>query len=229
MLPVRDRAGTGMHSAFACVLLLSTLSTGCDEANKSPRLPRSSDTSPGTAVPAEGGNSHRAATPDAASLGAPVRLAGNEIVVADTLLTVTSQTPHAVVSLRGYLKGEGKYQHRIVDAQRKQRRIYILLQSQGLSRPDAPGGMCGGGDETVLIWLNLNPEGRVASSKSSLTESCLEDVNPLGVSFPDFVGDVWEYAYTTSRGPARRIVYDRTLPERGFSIVQVRQPHSSLP
>ena len=97
---------------------------------------------------------------------------------------------------------------------------YLLLSVTGESRPDGGSGMCGAGEETNLIWLQLGADGLVKSQQSFLIESCLGGI-ASELKQPENGPWAWEWDYQPigrhhPTGEHHTLQYDRTHPEMGL-------------
>ena len=95
-------------------------------------------------------------------------------------------------------------------------RIYLVIDYERPSNPNNPAGMCGGGQEGVLIWINAAEDLSNLHQTVVLYESCYKDINldenhlstsSLYTSFID---------YDANKKTVLR--YDNKFPEKGFQL-----------
>jgi hypothetical protein len=107
----------------------------------------------------------------------------------------------------------------VLDSQNILATSYLLLTINGPSKRTGFGaGLCGGGFETAIVWLQLH-HWRVRNMQSQLVESCWKNTIIAGTIV--WQGDVMRMTFLDladgAKGYALR--YDRMKPERGFAVV----------
>ena len=143
------------------------------------------------------------------------------VILEDTTLTVSSGRTRTTTSLMEHVNSSADYRHTLLDAQRSgDGWIYLLIRTTGASRPQAPSGFCGAGEETDLVWAAVDPALRVARAQSALIASCLRTRDPLGDSV-ELAGEPWSITSYIPGDSLRTVSFDRRRPERGLQTVTV--------
>jgi hypothetical protein len=97
-------------------------------------------------------------------------------------------------------------------------RRYLLLELSSDSNPDRPDGQCGAGEETMLVWLAVQPPYRVVDSQAFLSESCRQTVERSSAPASATAPLEWRFVATANDGVERDylVTFDRLAPERGL-------------
>ena len=177
--------------------------------------------------PARGVATEKAAVARAAADGVPssrvdTTLFGSvRVILEDTTLTMADGRTRTTTSLVEHINSSGDYRHTLLDAHRSgDGRIYLLIRTTGLSRPHAPGGHCGAGEETNLVWAAVDPALRLAKAQSALVASCLRTREPLGSS-TELAGEPWSITSYIPGDSLTTVSFDRRHPERGMRVMTV--------
>ena len=98
----------------------------------------------------------------------------------------------------------------------KNNRLYLVIDYERPSNPNNPAGMCGGGQEGALIWINAAEDLANLHQSVVLYDSCYKDINldenHLGTStlYTSYID------YDANKKTILR--YDNKFPERGFQL-----------
>lgn len=143
------------------------------------------------------------------------------LILADTTLTLSDGRRRTTTSLMEHVNSSGDYTHTLLDAQRSgDGWIYLLIRTTGLSRPHAPNGHCGAGEETDLVWAAVDPALRVAKAQSAPIASCLRTRAPRDNSI-EMTGEPWSITSYIPGDSLTTTSYDRRHPESGLRMSTV--------
>lgn len=108
----------------------------------------------------------------------------------------------------------------VLDARQEGAVRYLLLRVNGPSKRKGFGqGLCGAGFETALVWLKLHGW-TLSLVRSQLVETCWH--NRILDDELAWDGDIGALTYQDLQLRKRFAVrYDRTRPQRGFTMAQV--------
>jgi hypothetical protein len=127
--------------------------------------------------------------------------------------------PDLHVDLTSFSQAYGTADAAVVSDVRRGRMRYVVVIIRRGSRV-GPGGYCGAGSETNLVWLAFTPDFSIARSKSHLIESCFHNVEPDTVHVGRPAGALeWRF-WTFDKGATREytVVYDERRPDTGFHV-----------
>lgn len=213
--------------------VVATIVGACRGAAPDPPHPAAGERAPVATAAVD--SAARVDTAASREVAAPVSAArvdttvlGMRIVIADTVLTLSNGATRATTSLMEHINSSGEYEHALVDARRGgDGRFYLLILTSGLSRPHAPSGYCGAGEEWNLIWLAADSTLRVRDAQSVLTESCFVS-RELDSPTRELTGQPLEIVFADYRNKQTTTArYDRRAPERGIQVTSV--PDSIAP
>ena len=140
--------------------------------------------------------------------------AGTSLIVQKS----ASDTP-TLVDISKHVGSEGEEGMDLLDGSDASDATYVLLQVTGYSRPDAPMGYCGAGEEVNLVWLKLGLDGHLLKADSFLTESCLDSIEAES-SHPEDGPWTWEWDDPRvghhEKAVHHLLRYDPDHPERGL-------------
>jgi hypothetical protein len=143
------------------------------------------------------------------------------VTLEDTTLTISDARARTITSLLEHVNSSADHKHTLLDAQRSgDGWIYLLIRTTGMSRPHAPNGYCGAGEETDLVWAAVDPALRVAKAQSALIASCLRTRDPRDDSI-ELSGEPWSITSYIPGDSVTTTSYDRRHPERGLRMTTV--------
>jgi hypothetical protein len=158
----------------------------------------------------------RDAAPDAAA--APRAADTVRVTVRDTLVTLARGTARSTISLGESINSAGGFASTLLDRRwGGDGRFYLLVETTGLSRPHAPHGLCGAGEEMDITWLAVDSAMQLRKRETVLVESCLQNRVPVSASAKR-TGEPWSTSFHIPGDSIRTASYDRRHPERGLRV-----------
>ena len=98
----------------------------------------------------------------------------------------------------------------------KNNRIYLVIDYERPSNPNNPAGMCGGGQEGALIWINASEDLSNLHQSVAIYESCYKDIN---LDENHLTASTLYTSYIDYDANKKTILrYDNKFPERGFQL-----------
>ena len=98
----------------------------------------------------------------------------------------------------------------------KNNRIYLVIDYERPSNPNNPAGMCGGGQEGTLIWVNAAEDLSNLHQLIALYDSCYKDIN---LDENHLTASTLYTSYIDYDANKKTILrYDNKFPEKGFQL-----------
>ena len=123
-----------------------------------------------------------------------------------------------LLDLKGHLTSSGYQDYELINLRRTPKHVYLFLKVSGASRPLGGSSMCGAGEETDMVWLQLDQSLKIDKAQSENVESCFTDNNLIEQGDWTEKGH-WEATFDDLRDRTeKRLMYDSSRPDRGFQI-----------
>jgi len=123
-----------------------------------------------------------------------------------------------LLDLKDHLTSNGYQDYELINLTRRAKHVYLFLKVSGPSRPLGGSSMCGAGEETDMIWLQLDQSLKIDKAQSENVESCFTD-NDLIEQGDWTERSHWEATFDDLRDRTEKhLIYDSSHPDRGFQI-----------
>jgi len=142
-----------------------------------------------------------------------VRLYGYEykLLIADT-------SRAEILDIKNYITSDGYQEYELLDFAPRKHHTYLLLQVSGPSRPLGGSSMCGAGEETDVVWLQLSKSWRIEKGQSENIDSCFHSTEVMEEGA--WKNKQWEVTTDDFQdGLEKQIIYDSVHPETALQVL----------